>query len=261
MSVQAISWVLDYSQSSGTVRCVLISIANHVNPDGTGWVYVERILKEANCSLKSYHRAVQWALDNGELERSAHEGGFETTHSRHRPNLFRFPKVASEVDKMAAAAGWGSQDDDEGDGQIDYPPPSQSDYLNKRAVNKAVSKAKRNIALMDDEKKILDAWCDATGRKRGSVRMTPDRQRKILARLREGYTMEDLLDAVRGVALSPFHMGKNTQRQKYDDLVIVLRDGSQVEKFRDLYRSGPARSEPQSFDAIKAAVDKIERGE
>lgn len=93
MSVQAISWVLSSSRSTGANRLVLISIANHVNPDGEGWVHVNRVLSEANVSEDSYRRAVAWAVDNGELERDLQAGGNPSTPPRYRPNLFRFTQM------------------------------------------------------------------------------------------------------------------------------------------------------------------------
>lgn len=90
MSVQAISWVLQHSKSEGSTRCVLVSIANHVSPDGEGWVYVDRVLQEANCSEHTYRRAIRWAVDNGELVREFNRGDATKAAPNRRPNSFRF---------------------------------------------------------------------------------------------------------------------------------------------------------------------------
>jgi hypothetical protein len=248
MSVQAIGWVLENSKSSNTARCVLISIANHLGGDGSGWVYVDRICREANCSLNSYHRAIQWAVDNGELERVEHAGGYDRTHERHRPNLFRFPAL-SECGTHFGGEG-GTQNGGEGG--------TQNGEVNRGAVSRTVSKAKTNVDL--GVSAVFAAWCEATGRDAARTKLTKDRRRKIEQRLGEGFSIQDLTAAVQGVALSPFHMGENDRRQKYDDIVTVLRDGSQVEKFRDLSLQGPVKSRPKSFGAIMAAVESAERG-
>lgn len=93
MSVQAIAWVLEHSQATGATRCVLVSIANHLNPDGEGWVHVDRVLREANCSEDTYRRAVRWAVEHGELERDVKAGGSVKARQAWRPNLFRFPAL------------------------------------------------------------------------------------------------------------------------------------------------------------------------
>ena len=255
MSVQAIAWVLDNSKSTGATRCVLISIANHVNPDGSGWVYVDRVLREANCSLNSYHRAVSWAEENNELVRSPYEGGFERTHSRHRPNLYMFPALCPPQ-----VGGEGSPQNGDHGG-------TQNGDHNNRAVSKAVSKPTRNVVELGavDERqaaeRIFNAWVLATGRDATRSRLTKDRLSKIRARFAEGFLEQDLIDAVEGIALSDFHMGKNDRRQKYDDLTVALRDGSQVEKFRDLRRDGPVKTQPKGFDSILAALSRVQSSE
>lgn len=67
-----------------------------------------------------------------------------------------------------------------------------------------------------------------------AAKATPERVGKIRARLRDGYTERDLMAAIRGCAASPFHRGENPSGTKYDDLTLILRNGSMVEKFRDL---------------------------
>lgn len=92
MSVQAISWVLEHSQSAGAERNVLIAIANHVDRDtGEGWVYIEQVCREASCSIKTYRRAVQRAERNGELQRDVKAGNAPRAAGNHKPNLFRLP--------------------------------------------------------------------------------------------------------------------------------------------------------------------------
>jgi hypothetical protein len=254
MSVQAIAWVLANSRSTGATRCVLISVANHVNPDGSGWVYVERVCKEANCSINSYHRAISWAEENGELTRNQYEGGFERTHSRHRPNLYSFPALCPP------------QDGGEGGTQIGEEGGTQIGDHNSKAVSKAVSKPNKNVVELgqiderESAERILAAWVIATGRDALRTRLTKDRLAKIRARFVEGFSELDLIHAVQGIALSDFHMGKNPKGQRYDDLTIALRDGSQVEKFRDLYVDGPTKSQPKGFDSIVSALNRVESG-
>lgn len=87
------AWVLEHSESTGTARNVLHSIANHVGPDGEGWCYVETVLHEARCSRDSYHRAVKWAIEAGELTREVRAGGSAKVPDVRRPNHFAFPKM------------------------------------------------------------------------------------------------------------------------------------------------------------------------
>lgn len=73
---------------------------------------------------------------------------------------------------------------------------------------------------------------------------------KIAARLREGYTVEQLRQAIDGMHKSPFHQGENDRQTKYLSLELCLRDASKVEQFLRLdeqydaaYGSAPVLSE------------------
>lgn len=73
MSVQALSWVFQYSKSSGNDRCVLLAIANragHRDGDGVEWCWpsMDRLAEESNCSRRTAQRAVRRLVDLGELE-------------------------------------------------------------------------------------------------------------------------------------------------------------------------------------------------
>lgn len=116
----------------------------------------------------------------------------------------------------------------------------------------STSLAKQNAPEDSDSviaKRVVDAWVAATGRDANRVKVNAKRVAAVKARLREGYTEADLIAAVRGVALSAWHMGDNPSRKRYDDLLIVIRDGERVEKFRDLFEQGG--------DMPSGAVDQV----
>lgn len=77
---------------------------------------------------------------------------------------------------------------------------------------------------------VFEAWKEAVG-KNGATKLTADRERKIKARLAEGFPVEDLLDAVRGVVKSAWHV-----EHSQTELTLVLRDGTHLERFRDIGR-------------------------
>lgn len=63
--------------------------------------------------------------------------------------------------------------------------------------------------------------------------------RAIAARLREGFTVADLIEAIEGCHVSPFHCGENDRQTPYQSLSLIVRDGSQVNNFIELARKGP----------------------
>lgn len=112
----------------------------------------------------------------------------------------------------------------------------------------------RRPSAAEVARQVLAAWVAATGRDPARSRMNDKRRKKIGARLAEGYPPEDLIAAVQGIALSPWHMGDNPAGKRYDDIVVALRDGSQVEKFRDLFEAGGATERRTGADIALAAM-------
>lgn len=69
MSIQAVAWVLEHSESRGMARLVLISLANHHN-GGTGQCNPGQrlIADEAKVSKTAARRALERLVELGELE-------------------------------------------------------------------------------------------------------------------------------------------------------------------------------------------------
>lgn len=75
LSVQAISWVLDHSESRLGPRHVLISIANHSKSDGTGaWPSVSTIARESKLSEREVRYALRELEKSGELKTQKGKG-------------------------------------------------------------------------------------------------------------------------------------------------------------------------------------------
>lgn len=69
MSIQAIAWVLEYSQATMGDRCVLLAIANHTDSRGTNaWPSVATIMREALVSEREVRYAIQRLKQMGELD-------------------------------------------------------------------------------------------------------------------------------------------------------------------------------------------------
>ncbi len=45
------------------------------------------------------------------------------------------------------------------------------------------------------------------------------------------YGVEECMRAIRGCAASDFHMGRNKQNKRFDDLELIFRDQDHVERF------------------------------
>ena len=62
----------------------------------------------------------------------------------------------------------------------------------------------------------------------GHAKLTPDRKQKIAARLREGYTPEQIRQAIDGAARAAY---VDDAGKRHDDLTLICRTGSKLEDF------------------------------
>jgi len=90
-----------------------------------------------------------------------------------------------------------------------------------------------------DVEDVFNYWVTAMG-KATSTKLNPKRTKLIKARLKDGYSTDDIKKAVDGCKNSPFHMGDNDNGSKYNDIDLICRDGSKVESFIDANSRTPA---------------------
>lgn len=85
---------------------------------------------------------------------------------------------------------------------------------------------------------VFEHWKSAMGHP-GS-RLGPDKERRIKARLKEGYSVEQLCGAIDGALRDEFLMGRDPKSpRKYDGIETLLRDGSQVERLLSYLETPP----------------------
>lgn len=78
---------------------------------------------------------------------------------------------------------------------------------------------------------IFTHWCAVMGKPR--AKLTADRRTKVEARLREGFTEEDIKRGVDGCKKSSWHMGDNPSGRPYNDLAHICKGGSTLEGFME----------------------------
>lgn len=98
---------------------------------------------------------------------------------------------------------------------------------------------------------VFDHWKRVMGHP--DAKPIEKRKRAVARRLDEGYTVEQLKQAVDGCALTPHNMGENDRHERYDDLELICRDGAHVERFIRNATSPPKRKGPDPNDDIVRA--------
>ncbi len=117
-------------------------------------------------------------------------------------------------------------------------------YYMRKALEQYVGGEKKAVAIKSvpcvvvekeqlcdvDVKNIFHFWL-RTMSKTNSVKLTSKRFNSIKARLREGYTSQQIADAINGCAVSEFHMGQNDAGKAHNDITLICRSGDKLEQF------------------------------
>lgn len=72
------------------------------------------------------------------------------------------------------------------------------------------------------------------------------RKGRITQALKLGYSTDDLKKAIYGCAQTPFNMGHNDRNQKYDDIELIFRDASHIDRFIESATNPPSELNDQS---------------
>jgi uncharacterized protein YdaU (DUF1376 family) len=101
----------------------------------------------------------------------------------------------------------------------------------------------------DDAQQVFDYWCSVFN-KSTSTKLTPKRKAKVIKRLEDGYTLEDIKSAIDGCSRSAHHMGQNDSGTIYDDIELICRTGEKLEQFMTNYNNAPAPKQTKSDQSI-----------
>lgn len=121
-------------------------------------------------------------------------------------------------------------------------PPALSSSIDDRASTSLETKA-----LSADADAVFEHWREVMG-KDARTKFDGKRRRAVVARLNDGYTAADLAEAVNGCSLTPHNMGQNDRGERYDDLELICRNASQVDRFRQNAQAPPRPKDARRFD-------------
>ena len=105
--------------------------------------------------------------------------------------------------------------------------------------------ATQDRAYPDPAWHVFKHWI-ITFNKQGAI-LDRNRRQAINGRLKDGYTVEDLMRAITGCAQSPWHMGVNKDRVTNNDIGLICKDAQHVDQFIDYGRREPIRTGIDDF--------------
>lgn len=108
------------------------------------------------------------------------------------------------------------------------PSPGKTD---KTDPNKPDPTDPRRVSLDADVKRVFEAWKQDTGKHRAKMDRGDKRWRRIVARLKDGFTADELILAITHRRNDPWLMGEDPKSTRvFDDVDTLLRDRAQVER-------------------------------
>lgn len=78
---------------------------------------------------------------------------------------------------------------------------------------------------------IFAFWCSTMQKQKSAF--SKARKKCVLDRLKEGYSVEEIQQAIVNCSNTPHNMGQNENRKVYDDLELICRSPEKLEQFRD----------------------------
>jgi len=85
-------------------------------------------------------------------------------------------------------------------------------------------------AKADPACEIFAYWVSVMG-KTGAAKLTPKRKKSVQARLRDGYTLDQIKNAIDNCRADPWSMGENDRHTQFNDLELICRTGEKLESF------------------------------
>lgn len=154
----------------------------------------------------------------------------------------------------------------------DYPAPDESYIQGWRLKEEAVltaygqctdavrteDKDKDKDSYTSDARTVFVYWQDRLGHP--GAKFSDERKAKIVARLKDGLTVEKLCAAIDGCAASPYHMGENDSGTVYDSIDLIFRNVSKVEEFAAKVGRRPGEKPPDPrarSERIRRAAEQL----
>jgi len=108
-----------------------------------------------------------------------------------------------------------------------------------RELDVKVGKAKKPVAPVSQEltTKIENVWKEYIQIMAKPRARLDDKRRRLIAKALEIYTYDELVHAIKGYTFSPFHMGDNEKKKRWDDIELLLRDAQHIDAGLALYEN------------------------
>ncbi len=110
---------------------------------------------------------------------------------------------------------------------VNEPPPNQEPRTKNQEPLKEPMSSKPDTVV-----EIFNYWKEVFAKKANTT-LSTKRKAKIKQRLQDGYSIEEIKQAIFNCSNTPHNMGLNDRNQKFDDIELICRSAEHLERFRD----------------------------
>jgi Helix-turn-helix domain len=213
-------WDMPLPPGEKIIALALGDIANH---DGFCWPSIDRLARQASVSRSTAVRSIAKLEARGLIRVERGDGRGNT--SRYWFNLDKLERVSL---RNGSLGGKGVNGDEKR-----VSPRHPNHHIEDEPSDRAPHSPPRGAETLQP---VFLAWKEATGRN-GTTILDGKRVRAIKGRLSDGFTVEQLVAAMRAIPLSDFHNGRHEKTKNADaaqlrrltELTLHLRDADHVE--------------------------------
>ena len=206
-------------------KLVLLKLADNSNDDGECWPSYQHIADQCEISRSSVKAHVRELEKCGLLKREMRSGEKGNSSNVFHLTLDNPGQQITGVGQELPEGGAGAA---RGGGAGAAPRTSHSlEPVNEPVIEPNHSSDK---PASTDVMKVYTYWQKVMGKQRSKL---DNNRRGLIERALKNYSVDDLKQAIDGCAASPFHMGQNRDKKKYNGLELILRNSEKIEGFRD----------------------------
>lgn len=227
MSVRVLTRVWSESTQKLGSLLVLLAIADFADDEGVAYPSVPTLAKKSRLSKRQVNYVLQKLTESGELN-------VEIGAGPHGANIYRvLTGGANNAGAESAGVQFGTRRGAKSDkrgvqsttqgGAIYDMPLKEGTVMEPSCIEPS-----KNHAPTGEAGEVFVYWRDIHGHP--NARLDDKRRKVIEARLKQ-YSTEELKTAIDGCKLSAFHQGQNDRNTIYDDISLICRDASHVDRF------------------------------
>ncbi len=228
MSIDAMKWALE-QPLSGCQKFVLFMLAFHANPSRQCWPGLNTIAEECGISRATaichINEISRLKLISKKHRHDNHGYRRSTMYTLHLDDNVEIQGTKSQRRKNQRKDFESQRQDfhvanvQNSDGNI------IERSLEQTKEHKDEGIASANLTVI---KNIFMHWQDKMNHPHAKL---DGKRQRIISEALKNYPEEQLRQAINGCAMTPYNMGENERCQRYDDIELIFRDASHIERF------------------------------